>query len=228
MDIKAIEQELFSLSKDNIVAYVKRVVPDAKPVIGVALPKLRTIAKRIVKDDWRTFLTDCPDEYFEQQILKAYVIGYANADIEEMLMYADAFVLKIKDWAVNDAFCASFKIALGHRERVYQWLMDYAEKEDAFLQRMAAVMLMTYFLDDTYILKVFHVMDKLKHEGYYTKMAVAWCVATAFAYYPKETMEYLNNNQLDKWIYNKAIQKMLESFRISAEDKEILRSMKRK
>lgn len=228
MDIEAVKRELFALSKDNIVAYCKRVVPDAKPVIGVALPKLRNIAKKIAGDDWRKFLNDCPEEYFEQQILKAYVIGYAKADIDELLKYADDFAQNINDWAVNDAFCAAFKITLNYPEKVYDWLMKYAGEEDEFSKRLVAVMLMTYYLNDGYIQKVFSVLNTLKHEGYYAKMGIAWCVATAYTVYPKETMTFLYDNKLDDWTYNKAIQKMLESRCVSGEDKNILRGMKRK
>ena len=71
-------------------------------------------------------------------------------------------------------------------------------------------------------------MDKLDNPAYYTKMGVAWCVATAYAKYPEATMQYLKDNKLDDWTYNKSIQKMIESFRVPDEDKKILRAMKRK
>lgn len=85
-----------------------------------------------------------------------------------------------------------------------------------------------HFLTEAYIARVLAVWDRLDHPGYYRKMGVAWGVATAYAKYPKETHAFLLENHLDDETYNKAIQKMIESYRISAEDKEILRGMKRK
>ena len=97
-----------------------------------------------------------------------------------------------------------------------------------FEQRVVSVMLMDHFLTEEYIARVLSVWDRLDHPGYYRKMGVAWGVATAYAKYPKETYAFLLENHLDDETYNKAIQKMIESYRISAEDKEILRGMKRK
>ena len=106
--------------------------------------------------------------------------------------------------------------------------MPYAKSDQGFEQRVVAVMLMDHFLTEEYIARVLSVWDRLDHPGYYRKMGVAWGVATAYAKYPKETHAFLLENHLDDETYNKAIQKMIESYRISAEDKEILRGMKRK
>ena len=106
--------------------------------------------------------------------------------------------------------------------------MLYAKSDHEFAQRVVAVMLMDHFLTEEYIARVLSVWDSLDHLGYYRKMGVAWGIATAYAKFPKETHAFLLNNHLDDETYNKAIQKMIESYRISADDKEILRRMKRK
>ena len=155
-------------------------------------------------------------------------MGYAKDDIKTILSYADRFVPKIKDWSVNDSFCQNFTIARKYPEQVYEWLMDYAKKEEEFPQRVVAVLLMSHFLVPEYIDKVLGVMDMLQYDGYYTKMGVAWCVATAYAKFPKETAAYLADNKLQDWTYNKAIQKMCESYRIGDEDKEYWKGRKRK
>ncbi|MFA6885145.1 MAG: DNA alkylation repair protein, partial [Paludibacteraceae bacterium] len=93
--------------------------------------------------------------------------------------------------------------------------------------RVVAIMLMSHFLTDNYIDRVLQVLDGLRHDGYYLKMAVAWAVATAFAKYPERTMAFLKCNHLDDDTYNKAIRKMLESYRVSDVDKALLRTMKR-
>ena len=106
--------------------------------------------------------------------------------------------------------------------------MEYAGKKDEFSQRVVAVLLMSHFLTEEYIKPVLDVMNDLDYDGYYTKMGVAWCVATAYAKYPDETNSFLIENRLSDWTYNKAIQKMLESCRIAEEDKAALRKKKRR
>lgn len=227
MTIEEINQKLFSLSEEKNAKRSSVITPGAKAMLGARIPDLRKLAKQIAKENYREFLEQCPDEYFEQQFLQAAVLGYAKDDIETILSYADKFIPKIQDWAVCDGFCQTFSIARKRRERVFKWLMPYAEEEGEFSRRVVAVLLMSHFLTDEYIGSVLDIMNRLKADRYYTKMGVAWCVATAYAKYPKETYAFLLDNDLDAWTYNKSIQKMTESFRVSAEDKKMLRSMKR-
>lgn len=160
-------------------------------------------------------------------MLQGLVIGYAKAEITVILDYAAAFIPKIGDWSVNDSFCSTFKIAARHREEVWDFLMRYKNSEHEFEQRVVAVMLMDYFLTEEYISRVLQVFDELKHGGYYCKMGVAWGIAAAYAGFPGETHQFLLSNRLDRFTYNKAIQKMIESDRISPEKKELLRDMKK-
>lgn len=223
-----LEVRLRELSSEHQAKFSSGLTPNCKPMLGVRLPELRKIAKEIAKADYRVFLEECPDTYFEYETLQAYVLGYAKDEIDVLLSYADRFLPKIRDWSVSDSFCQNFTVAKKYPERVFSWLMDYAKKEEEFSQRVVAVLLMSHFLVPEYIGKVLSVMDILQYDGYYTKMGVAWCVATAYAKFPKETGEYLAKNKLRDWTYNKAIQKMCESYRVSEEDKKYWRERKRK
>lgn len=223
-----IDDMLKSLATRHQADFSAKLTPGCKPMIGVKIPELRKIAKQIAKQDYKKFLEEYPEEYFEHEMLKALVIGYAKDDFDVIIGYADAFVPKIHDWAVNDIFCSTFKIAQKNREKVWEWLSGYAVIEEEFSQRVVAVMLMAHFLVDEYIDKVLECMNRLKYDGYYTKMGVAWCVATAYAKYPEKAHKFLLDNELDDWTFNKSIQKMTESFRVSDTDKELLRKMKRK
>ena len=223
-----LEQRLRALASEHQAKFSEGLTPNCKPMLGVRLPELRKIAKEIAKTDYRGFLEECPDTYFEYETLQAYVLGYAKDDIETILSYADRFVPKICDWSVNDSFCQNFSIARKYPERVFSWLMDYAKKEEEFSQRVVAVLLMSHFLVPEYIDKVLASMDILQYDGYYTKMGVAWCVATAYAKFPKETAVYLSDNKLQDWTFNKAIQKMCESYRVTEADKAYWKARKRK
>lgn len=224
MDINSLNETLFSLKKDS---KLKNPFPNSCEVIGVPVPELRKIAKNIAKDNYIDFLKNCPNDiYFEHQMIKGMVIGYAKDDIIEILKYCDEFIPTIHDWAVCDTFCTTLKIVTKNREIVWNWLQQYITGQE-FSQRVVAVISLSYFLTDDYINQVLDTMNKLKNQGYYTKMGIAWCIATAYAKYPKETMDFFKNNQLDNWTFNKSIQKSIESYRVPLNDKTILKSMKR-
>lgn len=227
MTIEEVNKRLMELAEEKNAKRSGTIIPGAKPILGARVPALRKLAKQIAKENYREFLEQCKENYFEEQMLKAFVLGYARDDIETLLSYADRFVPGIQDWCVNDGFCQTFSVARKHRETVFAWLLPYVNEQKEYSQRMAAVLLMSHFLTDEYIDPVLEVLNQLSCDAYYTKMGVAWCVATAYAKFPKETYAFLLDNGLDDWTYNKAIQKMRESFRVSPEDKEMLRNMKR-
>ncbi|MGN0142348.1 MAG: DNA alkylation repair protein [Roseburia sp.] len=207
--------------------FTSSLIPGTDPILGVRVPELRELAKRIAKEDWRAYLDGATDDTYEEIMLQGLVIGYAKADIDEVLARAEEFIPKIHDWSVNDVFCATLKIAQKHREVTWDFLMKYRDSAAEFEQRVVAVMLMDHFLTEEYIERVLSVWDSLHHDGYYRKMGVAWGLATAYAKFPAQTEAFLHNNHLDDFTYNKAIQKMLESYRVPREDKEKLRAMKR-
>lgn len=227
MTIEEVNKKLMELAEEKNAKRSSTIIPGAKTILGARVPDLRKLAKQIAKENYREFLEQGREDYFEEQMLKAFVLGYAKDDIENLLSYADRFVPGIQDWCVNDGFCQTFSIARKHRDRVFAWLLPYVKEQKEYSQRMAAVLLMSHFLTDDYIYPVLELLNRLSFDAYYTKMGVAWCVATAYAKYPKETYAFLLDNRLDDWTYNKAIQKMKESFRVSAEDKEMLQKMKR-
>lgn len=224
-----LKEKLFELADEKYRDFSKGLNPGCKPMIGVRIPVLRGIAKDIKEEDFKTYLKEGSEEYFEELILKGMVIGYCKADIDEKLEMAGEFIPKINDWSINDTFCAGFKCAKKNQEKVYKFLMQYVRSEKEFEQRVVAVMLMNYFLTEEYIDRVLKVLDSLKHEGYYTKMGVAWAIATAYAKFPEKTHEYMKNgNTLDDFTYNKSIRKMIESYRVTDEAKVELRKMLRK
>lgn len=228
MTNEEIRKFLEEQSESKFQKFTSGLIPGTDGILGVRIPKIRALAKQIAKEDWREYLKNPSDASYEEIILQGFVIGYAKGDIEEMLAYAADFIPKIHDWSVNDTFCSTFKIAAKNRERVWDFLMQYRQSEKEFEQRVVAVMLMDYFLTEEYIDRVLEVWDSLNHPGYYCKMGVAWGVATAYAKFPEETHAYLLNNHLDDFTYNKAIQKMMESYRVPEEAKGTLRQMKRK
>lgn len=209
--------------------FTSALIPGARPILGVRVPILRKFAKEIAEGDWQTYLREATEDSYEEVAIKGFVIGYAKAELEVLLPYIAEHIEKINDWSLCDGFCSNLKVVKKHREEILEFLLPYAKIDDEFKQRVVAVMLMTYYLTDEYIDMTLKVLDNLKNEKYYCKMAVAWAIATAWAKQREKTYCYMldGNNTLDDWSYNKAIQKMLESYRVSDEDKVMLRKMKR-
>lgn len=228
MTNKEIRTYLQEHAEEKLQKFNSTLIPGSDPVIGVRVPVLRALAKQLAKEDWRTYLAAACDDTYEEICLQGFVIGYAKMEIDERLSCAASFMPKIHDWAVSDGFCATFQTARKHREKVWEFLMPYCDSAREFDQRVVAVMLMNHFLVDDYIDRVLKVWDSLQYDGYYRRMGVAWGVATAYAKYPKKTHAYLLDNHLDDETYHKAIQKMIESYRVTPEDKAVLRAMKRR
>ncbi|MCI8667927.1 MAG: DNA alkylation repair protein [Lachnospiraceae bacterium] len=229
MTNEEIQIRLYEMADKKFQEFSSALIPGCTNMIGVRIPNLRLLAKEIVKGDWRGYLEEAGEDTFEELMLQGIVIGGSKCGIEEKISLAEKFIPKIRDWSVNDVFCSCFKCAGKNQERVFEFLMPYVTSEHEFEQRVVAVMLMDYFLTEEYIHQVLQVLNELKHEGYYTKMGIAWATATAYAKFPRETYVYLTEwNTLDDFTFNKAIQKMTESYRVPQEDKEMLRRLKRK
>lgn len=209
--------------------FTSALIPGSRPILGVRVPVLRKIAKEISKGDWQTYLKGVTEDTYEEVAIKGFVIGYVKEELIVLLPYIEEHIEKINDWSLCDGFCSNLKIVGKHKEDFWTFLLPYSKIDDEYKQRLVAVMLMDYYLTDEYIDMSLEVLDSLKNEKYYCKMAVAWAIATAWAKQREKTFCYMQdgNNTLDDWTYNKAIQKMLESYRVSDEDKRILRTMKR-
>lgn len=225
-----IKDKLYENQDVKYKDFTSNLIPNSRLVIGVRLPVLRKLAKEIARGDWQSFLQEAPEDTYEEVQLKGFVIGYAKADVKSLLPYIREHIEKINDWSLCDSFCSTLKIVAKHREEFFEFLLQYRQVDDEFKQRVVAVLLMDYYLDEEYIDRVLEILDSLKNKEYYCKMAVAWAIATAWAKQRDKTYVYMQdgNNTLDDWTYNKAIQKMLESYRVSNEDKAMLRGMKRR
>ena len=222
-----IRLELEAIAEADYKKFSASLIPGEEHLLGVRIPKLREIAKRIAKtDDWQEYLA-CEPYYFEETMLQGMIIGAVNISVEERLTYIQAFVPEIHNWSVCDSFVSGLKFTRKHPERVWEFIQPYLKSDEEFFIRFAVVMMMNYYLTDDYIDRVLHLLDGVKHDAYYVKMAVAWALATALAKQPEQTWAYFQNHQLDADTWKKTIQKSIESYRVSEEHKAILREMRR-
>ena len=226
-DYQSLKEKLISLADEKYAALQRKLIPGENNIIGVRVPQLRAIAKQIAKNGWRGFLKDAESGSMEEAMLWCFVIGYAKMELSERLKFIAAFVPEIKSWAVCDTVCSSLKFTSKNKETVFGFLKPYFKSGNEFYVRFAVIMLMDYFIDSEYLGKVFEILDSVKHEGYYAKMAVAWAVSMCFVKFPEKTYTFLASDSLDDFTYNKSLQKIIESYRVSTADKEKIRKMKR-
>jgi len=222
-----VRKELFDKADHGYREYHLTMIPGALEIIGVRMPILRTISKEICKGDWREFLKG-PVEFHEEQMLTAFVIAKADMSSDERIKLTRLFVPSIKNWAVCDAFCGDYNVKNGpDKEKLWNYCLELMETDDEFMMRVAAVMMLDHFIDDDHIEQVLKLLSTKYHPGYYYKMGVAWTLSTCYLSYPERTEKALFSDSLDKEIRNKAVQKISDSFRVSKEDKERLKAMKR-
>ncbi len=223
-----IEKRIFELADTKYKEFHSGLCPNTNNIVGVRVPVLRNYAKELSKSDFRSYLDNAKNEYYEEIMLQGMVIGLSKMNLEERLRYVKKFVPKIDNWAICDVFCAGLKFTNKNKQEVWMFLQQYKNSMEEFELRFFIVMLLDFYITDEYIKEVINILDNIKHEGYYVKMAIAWTISIAYIKYPEITMKYLINNTLDDFTYNKALQKIVESYRVSNQDKAIIRNMKRK
>lgn len=175
-----LRDKLFELSDDKFKTFHSRLCPNTDNIIGVRLPLLRQLAKEIAKGDWRNFLSNSKEEYYEEILINGLVIAYAKCDVEERLNYIESFVPKIDDWAICDSFCNTLKFVNKNKEIMWEFIQSYLKSYNEFEIRFAVVIILNYYITEDYIDLVLKTLDNIKHDGYYVKMAVAWAISMCF------------------------------------------------
>lgn len=224
-----IKEKLFELSDQKYKEFHGELCPGTENIIGVRVPILRKYAQELFKEkDWKQTIEEIDNEYYEEIMLQGMLIGQTkNEDIDTILKYIEKYVPKIDNWAICDVFCAGLKITKKYKKEIWNFIQRYLKSNKEFEIRFAVVMILDYYIDEEYLKQNFKIFDNIKHEGYYVKMAVAWAISICLIKFYNETIEYLNKAKLDNWTYNKAIQKAIESYRISDEKKDFLRKLKK-
>lgn len=229
MTNKEIREKIEELADVKYKEFHTGLCPNSSEIIGVRVPVLRNFAKEIVKNEnVKGYLENALDNSYEEILLQGMILGLWRTDVKEFFKYLEKFIPKINSWAVCDVSVAGFKITKKNMEYMWQFLQKYLKSDKEFELRFGIVMLLDFYITEQYIDKVLEILNNVKHEGYYVKMAVAWTIQVAFVKFPEKTFELLKNNKIDDWTYNKALQKIIESYRVDVETKEIIKNMKRK
>lgn len=228
MPLNPLTQALFELKDDNYREFHAKLIPNvpAEKIIGVRTPALRDFAKKVAKmQEVRAFLKDLPHFYYEENNLHGTLLSliFSN-DIGQFLAEIERFLPYVDNWATCDML--SSKIFKKNLPLVYEKVKGWLKSGKTYTVRFGIVTLLGFFLDDAFKPEMLQLVADVKPGEFYVKMAAAWYFSVALVKQYDAALPYFQNKQLDPWTHNKAIQKALESRRVSPETKEYLKSLK--
>jgi 3-methyladenine DNA glycosylase AlkD len=194
--------------------------------IGVRMSVLNIYVRQIAKGDWQGFIAHNTHKTLEELLLHGKLIGKVKIDFETLMQMLNEFIPYIKSWAVCDTAIAKFKQIKGNEVAAIPQIKKWAASNNPWAVRAALKMLLSNFLTADYTDTVFAICRGIKSEHYYVRMVQSWLVAEYYAQFPEQTHKFLESKCLLPWVQNKAIQKIRESYRVSAKSKQELLKLK--
>ena len=223
----SIQPCLFALRDEKNAAFVAKLIPNIPPetILGVRTPALRKLAKELWKSgDPAPFMAALPHAYFEENGLHAFFLEQIK-DFDECLAGVERFLPWVDNWATCDSM--SPPVFRKHREALLPHIRRWLASGQTYTVRYGVKLLMDHFLDGDFRPEYLQMVSVIESKEYYVNMMRAWYYATALAKQWESTLPYLQEGRLDAWTHNKTIQKAVESYRISPEQKQLLRGLRR-
>ncbi len=227
MNENYIVNKLFEMQDLKYRDFCARLVPTVPKdlIIGVRTPDLRRLAKEIKNTDYAAeFLDALPHKYCEENNLHAFLIEGID-DFDECIAEINRFLPYVDNWATCDSMRP--KILKKHLPELIEYIKIWISSGEAYTVRFGIEMLMCYYLDGNFSPEFPEIISKIRSDEYYVRMMVAWYFATALAKRYEDVVLYIEQNRLDADTHNKTIQKAVESYRITAEQKKYLKTLKR-
>ncbi len=222
-----LEKKLFELQDLKYKEFHQKLMPtvNSDKVIGIRTPVLRKFAKEFSKrEEAESFLKNLPHKYYEEDNLHAFLLEEIK-DYEKLIEALNKFLPFVDNWATCDMMRP--KILKNHKKELLEDIKKWLASKDTYTMRFAVNCLMNYYLEEDFKPEYLTWVKNIENEEYYINMVRAWYFATALAKQYKEAIRILENNELDKWTHNKTIQKSIESYRITKEQKAYLKTLKR-
>ncbi len=226
MKKEEITEELFRLQDRKYKELQAGIVPTVKAdmIIGVRIPEIRKLAKKIVGDpDTAEFLSELPHKYYDENQLHAYIISLEK-DLDKSIAATETFLPFVDNWATCDSLTP--KAFQKEPERTLPYIRKWLGSDKTYTVRFAIKILMQFFLNERFMPEHADLVADLRSEEYYINMMRAWYFATALAKQYDKVIPYLEKRRMDDWTHNKTIQKSIESFRVTDEHKEYLKTLK--
>ncbi len=226
MTSNIIQDRLFELRDAKYNDFNKSLIPGIEDdyFIGVRTPDIKKLAKELAKEkDIDAFLNELPHRYFEENQLHGFIIS-EEKNFSLCMEKVERFLPYINNWATCDQ--TSPKVFKKHKKELLPYITEWIKSEHTYTVRFAIGNLMRHFLDEEFETKYADMVAEVRSEEYYINMMIAWYFATALAKQYESIIPYLTEKRLDTWTHNKTIQKACESFRITPEQKEFLKTLK--
>lgn len=216
-------QRLFALQDIQYQAFQVKLIPniDRQTIIGVRTPQLRALAKEMGEGE--DFRRNLPHRYFEENQIHSFILEREKC-FEKAVAEVDAFLPYIDNWATCDQL--SPKVFKRHREELLAHIRRWIASDHTYTVRFGIEMLMCHYLDDAFAPEYPEFVASVRSEEYYVRMMQAWYFATALAKQYDSVVQYIENYRLEMWTHNKAIQKAVESYRITPEQKAYLKGFR--
>jgi len=221
-----IRAELYTLRDEKYRDFQRKLIPTVRPetVIGVRTPALRAYAKELLKrPDIGEFLSALPHESFDENQLHAFLLSEIK-DFDRCAAGVERFLPFVDNWATCDQL--SPKVFGKHHAELLPLVKAWIASGETYTVRFGIGMLMAHFLDADFDPRYPEWVAALRSEEYYVNMMRAWYFATALAKQYVAVLPYLEQRRLDLWTHNKTIQKAVESYRISDEQKTYLKTLR--
>ncbi len=212
-----LQAHLLALSDSTYQQFSAKLLPNIDPdkLLGVRLPLLRKLAKKMVREEGSHYLDVASFDTFEETMLYGMVLGYLSEqrsfEPNQLSSYLDQFLPQVDNWSICDSLCASLKIAKRFPEELFQIISNYALQQGTYHVRFFIVMGIYYYINETYLLNYLDLLIQIKHEDYYVNMGIAWALSMCFVKYPAKTLDYINLYPKNSFIFQKTIQKIKES-----------------
>ena len=231
-----IRKHLFELQDLKYREFHSKLMPTISEdvIIGIRTPVLRAYAKELIKcaqnDEYvktglHNFMEDLPHKYYEENNLHGMLIE-AIKDYELCIRELNKFIIYIDNWATCDLI--NPKVVKKYPKQFLEQIQLWLSSDKPYPIRYAIGMLMRYYLEDLFDETYLQWVKDKQCDEYYVNMMIAWYYATALAKQYESVLPYLENNVLETWVHNKTIQKAIESYRITPEQKDYLKTLRRK
>ena len=220
-----IQKYLFSNKDKAYRDFTLPLIPNVneKTFIGVRVPIIKKYAKDLDVNSKDQFLESLPHEFHEENLLHAFILSNIK-DYDLFINKADAFLPYVTNWAVCDSICN--KYLNKYKDKLINVIYEWLKSNELYRVRYAVKCLMNYYLDDDFKQEAIDKVSKIKLDDYYVKMMIAWYLATGLAKNYDDFVKAIEDKQFDPFTHNKAIQKAVESFRVSDKHKAYLKTLK--
>jgi len=220
--------ELIKLKDEKYRIFTQKLIPNIplENIIGVRIPALRTLAKKLYKEkneECSVFLSELPHKYLDENMLHSFLIC-CHKDFDQVIALTEKFLPYIDNWAVCDSFAP--KIFSKYLDLLLSKIKEWIFSSHTYTVRYAIGLLLEHYLDDAFKEEYLYLVAKIKTDEYYINMMIAWFFAESLAKQKEATLPFIENKRLEKWTHNKAIQKAIESRRIDADFKFYLKGLK--